>query len=102
MNRLSWRWHPSGCVSWRSSAALLCLPLGGCSVNGAPSFALFGAFFPGWMFCATLGILVAIGARVAFVTIGWVDVLPYQLCVCTAIGLIIALLAWLLFFGPWP
>ncbi len=79
-------------------APILSLTLGGCS-SGAPSFVLFGAFFPDWMFCALLGILVAIIARAVFVATGLSSVLPYQLFVCTSIGVIFALLAWLLWFG---
>lgn len=80
--------------------SLAMLPLGSCGhLRGAPSFPLFGAFFPGWMFCALLGILAAIAARAGFVATGWYTVLPYQLFVCTSIGLIFGLLVWLLWFG---
>jgi hypothetical protein len=80
-------------------ASTLALILGGCSQGGAPSLVLFGAFFPDWMLCAVLGIVVAIVARIAFGATGLVAVLPYQLLVCTSIGLIFALLAWLIWFG---
>ncbi len=73
--------------------------LGGCALRGAPSFTLFGAFFPGWMFCAAIGLLGAVGARVAFVATGLANILPFQLFVCAAIGLCLALLAWLIWFG---
>jgi hypothetical protein len=66
---------------------------------GAPSYTLFGAFFPGWMLCAAIGILASIGARVVFVSTGWSVILPFQLCVCTSIGMIFGLLAWLFWFG---
>jgi hypothetical protein len=39
------------------------IALGGCSSHGAPSFVLFGAFFPAWMLCALIGIFGAIAAR---------------------------------------
>jgi hypothetical protein len=80
-------------------APTLVLVLGGCSQGGAPSLVLFGAFFPDWMLCAVLGIVVAIVARVAFVATGLAAVLPYQLLVCSSVGLIFALLAWLIWFG---
>ena len=73
--------------------------LNGCATRGAPSFALFGAFFPAWMFCAALGILASIAARSIFVFSGLANVLPYQLFVCTAIGVCLALLVWVLWFG---
>jgi hypothetical protein len=85
------------CITRDLAAALL---LSGCSVNwGAPSLVLFGAFFPAWMFCAAIGIMCAIGARVLFVGTGWSTILPFQLFVCTSIGLICGVLAWLLWFG---
>jgi YtcA family len=72
----------------------------GCAVGrGASSFPLLGAFFPGWMFCAGIGILAGIGARTVFVGTGWSTVLPFQLFVCAAIGTIAGLLVWLLWFG---
>jgi YtcA family len=77
---------------------LVVLTLGGCSM-GAPSFTLFGAFFPAWLLCGTLGIVGAGVARAAFVASGLSQVLPYQLFVCTAVGLIVALLIWLVGFG---
>jgi hypothetical protein len=80
-------------------AALTSLPVSGCSVRGAPSFILFGAFFPGWMFCAGLGLLVAAGIRAVFVATGWAAVVPYQLFVCASIGLIFGVLVCLLWFG---
>ena len=70
---------------------LLALPLGGC---GAPSYDLFGAYFPAWMFCALIGIVSALAARAVFVTKGLSSEIPYQLGVCTAIGVIVAIVAW--------
>jgi hypothetical protein len=80
--------------------ALAALTVGGCAVRGAPSFSLFGAFFPAWMFCALLGILAAIAARAGLVISGLAEILPLQLFVCTSIGVCFALLAWLFWFGP--
>jgi YtcA family len=75
------------------------ITLGGCAVRGAPSFTLFGAFFPAWMFCAIIGIVGAVGARVTFVATGVADFLPFQLFVCVSVGVIVAAFAWLLWFG---
>jgi hypothetical protein len=77
----------------------LALPLCGCSGTGAPSFDIFGAFFPAWLLCALLGIFAALGARLFFVARNLTDVLPFQLSVCTALGTIFALLVWLICFG---
>ena len=75
------------------------MALGGCSAGGAPSFDLFGAFFPGWLLCGVIGVVGAGVARAAFVGTGLSDVLPYQLFVCTAVGVIAATVSWLIWFG---
>jgi hypothetical protein len=78
---------------------LVSFPLGGCSAGAAPSFDLFGAFFPAWLLCGVIGIAGATAARVVFVSTGLANTLPYQLGVCSAIGVITALLVWLVGFG---
>jgi YtcA family len=78
---------------------LVSYSLGGCSAGGAPSFDLFGAFFPAWLLCGIVGIAGAVVARAAFVSSGVANTLPYQLAVCTSIGVITALLVWLIGFG---
>jgi hypothetical protein len=75
------------------------LTLTDCSGGGAPSFDLFGAFFPAWLLCGIIGIAGAAVARVVFVSTGVANTLPYQLAVCTAIGVITAILVWLVGFG---
>lgn len=89
------RWSISGTLI----VASLQLVLTSCSSGGAPSFTLFGAFFPGWMFCGVTGIVGAVAARAVFVSSRLSNVLPYQLLVCTAIGVIVAILAWFVWFG---
>jgi hypothetical protein len=73
--------------------------LGGCASHSAPSFVLFGAFFPAWMLCAFIGIFGAIAARGIFVAAGLDSVLPFQLFVCSSVGLGVAALTWLTWFG---
>ena len=63
-------------------------------MRGAPSYILFGAYFPAWMFLALLAIIAAIVARAVFVATGLARILPFQLFVCAAIGVSVALLAW--------
>jgi YtcA family len=83
----------------RSLIVLVSLSLGGCSTSSAPSFDLFGAFFPAWLLCGIVGIAGAVAARVAFVSSHVTNTLPYQLAVCVAIGVITAVLFWLIGFG---
>jgi hypothetical protein len=75
------------------------IPLTGCSSQSAPSFVVFGAFFPAWMLCALIGILGAIAARGTFVALGLASVLPFQLFVCSSLGLMAATFTWLIWFG---
>jgi hypothetical protein len=74
--------------------------LDGWTAHGAPYFSIFGAFFPAWMFCALLGILAAIGVRLVFVASGLANLLPFQLLVCSSLGLCAALWMWNRCFGP--
>jgi len=87
------------CPITTSVLALPLLSLCGCSEAGAPSFDLFGAFFPAWLLCAVFGIFVALGARIFFAARNLTEVLPFQLSLCTSLGAILALLVWLIFFG---
>jgi len=68
-------------------------------MTGAPSFEVFGAFFPAWMLFGLIGIIGAGVSRVIFVGTGLSHVLPQQLFVCTAIGTICAVFAWFACFG---
>ena len=86
-------------AGWRLAGAPRTQPPRPAQRTGAPSFPLFGSFFPAWMFCALFGVLTAIGARVAFVVLGKGDVYPFQLFVCTSIGVCFAFAGWLIWFG---
>jgi hypothetical protein len=90
--------------TWKASTKLAllslhCISLTGCSAGGAPSFTLFGAFFPAWLLCGLIGVVGAGAARAAMVATRLSDFLPHQLLVCAAIGIIAASLAWLIWFG---
>ena len=74
------------------------LTLSGCAVRGAPSFVLFGAYFPAWMFCALIGILAASASRVGMVASGVSEELPLQLFICVSVGVIAAIGSWPVWF----
>jgi YtcA family len=65
---------------------------------GAPSFELFGAFFPAWMLCALIGIVAASAARLVLTTPTFNGTLPLQFAVCTASGVIVGLFVWTILF----
>jgi len=90
------RSHPSPAAA--TLLGLIFASLSGCMSAGAPDVELEGAYFPAWLLCAVVGIVGAALARVIFVVTHVAEQVPYQLAVCTAIGLIVAVGTWLLFF----
>ncbi|MFM0339203.1 hypothetical protein [Paraburkholderia fungorum] len=73
----------------------LTLSLQGCTLRGAPSYEIFGAYFPLWLLSAVLGLVGALIAHRIFVSTGWAQIVPFQLSVCLAVGLTVAVLFWL-------
>lgn len=67
--------------------------LNGCS--GAPSLALAGAYFPAWLACAVIGVITTVVARGLMASTHLTTVIPFQLAVCSAIGVLVALAVWL-------
>ncbi len=88
------RGWPAGLAS-----PLLAFSLSACAQYTSPSFTLFGTFFPAWLVCALTGVVIAIIARIAMIALKLSTILPFQLFVCSAIGLIGALLIWITWFG---
>ena len=70
----------------------------GCTTAGAPDIEVAGSYFPGWLICGLIGIAGGVLARVVFVATHVAEMVPYQLTVCTGLGLIVAIGTWLLFF----
>ncbi len=77
------------------SAALLAA---GCS--RAPSFNILGSFFPAWIVCGVLGILLAVAVRLFFLYIKLEDKLLLPLIlVYPCLTLFFTFTLWLLFFS---
>lgn len=74
---------------------LAAFSLGGCAEPASPSLPLFGAYFPSWLVCTSIGVVGAVAVRGLFVRLGIDDVLPWRLlvytCLATAIGFVVAL-----------
>jgi hypothetical protein len=68
------------------------LSLVGC--GGAPSVTVAGAYFPAWLLCSLIAVLVAVMVRGVMVATGLSNHIPHQLAVCSSIGLIVALVVW--------
>ena len=78
---------------------VIAMALSGCAQRGAPSFVLFGAYFPAWMLVAGIGILVAAAARALSLAMGTADALQFPLALCTSVGVIAAILVWQIWFA---
>src|ERR1700709_543581 len=61
--------------------------LSGCS--GAPSLAIAGAYFPAWLACAVVGVITTVIARGLMASTHLTTVIPFQLAVCSAIGVLV-------------
>jgi hypothetical protein len=71
----------------------------GCAAHGAPSFVLFGAYFPAWMLVALAGIVAGAAARAVMVATGLAELVAYPLLTCTSIGVTVAVVVWLIWFA---
>jgi hypothetical protein len=64
----------------------------GCT--GAPTLTLAGAYFPAWLLCAILAVLVAIAAHILMSVTKLSDRIPFESAVCASLGVIAALALW--------
>ena len=62
--------------------------------GGAPSVTIAGAYFPAWLLCAVIAVLVATVIRALMVATGLANFIPYQLAVCCSVGATFALILW--------
>jgi hypothetical protein len=86
----------------RSSVAPLatwcvCTLLQGCS--RAPSFNILGSFFPSWILCGLIGILLTVGARLLFVRYQFEQHLSPLILVYPCLTAFFTFTLWLLFFS---
>ena len=76
-----------------SSAILL---TAGCS--RAPSFNILGSFFPSWILCGVIGIILAVIVRALFVRIKFEEELSPLILVYPCMAAFFTFTIWLLFF----
>ena len=86
------RWIPTVA----SSGAVLCL-LYGCS--GSPSRNILGSYFPSWMVCALVGLVVALAARAGLKAAGLLSEVPAPLLVLLCIGCATTFALWLVWLA---
>jgi hypothetical protein len=85
----------------RIAAIMLCAPVilsvTGCS--RAPSFNILGSFFPAWILCGVIGILLTVGVRILFVRVNFEQELSPLILVYPCLAAFFTFLVWLLFFS---
>jgi len=87
-------------MTYRGGTAVLCalwlLPALGCS--RAPSFSILGSFFPAWILCGVLGILLTVVVRIFFVRAKFEQELSPLILFYPCLALFFTFSIWLLFF----
>lgn len=96
------RFRVSASPGWtRVAAAGACVALllstAGCT--RAPSFNIIGSYFPSWILCGVIGILLAAGVRVLFVRWKLEPELSPLILVYPCLALFFTFLIWLVFFS---
>ena len=81
------------------SLCIVCGGLGGCRLEGAPSYSLFGAFFPAWLLCSLLGLVATFLFRGVVIATGIEEAMPFKLLVYMAFAAGFAVWLWLSLFG---
>ena len=79
--------------------AVAYLSLTGCSLKGAPSYSIFGAFFPAWLLCAAIGLVGSFALRGLVIASGLEEAVPFKLLVYTAFATGVAVWLWMALFG---
>jgi hypothetical protein len=69
----------------------------GCS--RAPTFNILGSFFPAWILCGVIGILLAVAVRLFFVRIKLEEQLQPLILVYPCLAAFFTFTLWLLFFS---
>lgn len=82
--------------------AIVCLLTACGSGPSAPSLAIFGSYFPGWIVCAVLGVIFAVIARQVLIIVDIDSYLPLPLLVYLAMAVAAAIGLWFLWFGGGP
>lgn len=88
--------HSRRAVACAVGAALL-LSATGCS--RAPTFNLLGSFFPAWILCGVIGIVLTVGVRMVLVRIDFEKELSPLIVVYPCMAAFFTFTLWLLFFS---
>ena len=79
--------------------AWICLSVLIAGCDGAPSRNILGSYFPSWMVCALVGIVLALVARGVLKATGLLQELPAPLAVLLAFGCAVNFALWLIWLA---
>jgi hypothetical protein len=88
--------HPANRAAAGALVLAGVLPLAGC--QQAPSFNILGSFFPAWLICLTLGILLAAGTRFLLLAVHLEEALSPPVVMYPCLAALFTFALWLLFF----
>jgi hypothetical protein len=90
-----------GSSRFRIAAPALCIGASvletGCS--RAPSFNILGSFFPAWILCGVIGIVLTVGVRILFVRANFERELSPLILIYPCLAAFFTFSIWLLFFS---
>jgi hypothetical protein len=89
--------HASPGGSQIAIACLMILCLSGCS--RAPTFNILGSFFPSWILCGVLGIVITVAVRLIFVRINFEQEIAPLILVYPCMAAFFTFTIWLVFFS---
>ena len=72
------------------------LPLAGCRLT--PTINILGSFFPAWLICLIVGILLSAGSRILLVAVHLEEVLSPPIVMYPSLTVLFTIGLWLLFF----
>ena len=78
--------------------ALLCVPLLLTGCQQAPSFNVLGSYFPAWLFCLCIGMILTVGARSILRRRNLVAALSPPLLMYSCLTAFFTFALWLIFF----
>jgi hypothetical protein len=68
------------------------------SCDRAPAFDILGSFFPAWLFCLVVGILLTVVARFLLLRLGLEGVLTPRVLIYPSLTALFTFAIWLIFF----
>jgi YtcA family len=83
----------------RVALAAAAVLVGSAGCTGAPAHDILGSFFPSWMICALLGLVLAIIVRQILVAMGVDEAVPAPVLVYLVMAVAFAFALWLLWLS---